>query len=110
MTTQNESGNIILDSIADGVFTVDGQFRITYMNRAAEDILGIRRDEAMDKICYEVFHASICEHSCALRETMETGRNVINRTIFIVNADGRRLPDNPGRLLPHTMDFSDLRP
>ncbi len=117
MTTQNESGNIILDSIADGVFTVDGQFRITYMNRAAEDILGIRRDEAMGKICYEVFHASICEHSCALRETMETGRNVINRTIFIVNADGRRIPvsistallrDERGAIIGGAETFRDI--
>jgi PAS domain-containing protein len=31
---------IILDSIADGVFTVDLDFRITSSNRAAEEITG----------------------------------------------------------------------
>ena len=67
--------NIILDSIADGVFTVDMDFHITYINRAAERILGISGAEAIGKFCYEVFHANICEHSCALGETVDTGRD-----------------------------------
>ncbi len=84
--------NIILDSIADGVFTVDLDFRITSINRAACEILGITEDEAMGRLCFEVFHASICEHACALRETMNTGANIINRTIYIVNSGGERIP------------------
>jgi PAS domain S-box-containing protein len=32
---------IIFDSIADGVFTVDSHRKITSFNRAAEDITGI---------------------------------------------------------------------
>lgn len=84
--------NIILDSIADGVFTVNLDFRITYVNKAAEKILGISANEAAGKLCYEIFHANICEHSCALRETMQTGRNIINKTIYIVTAEGTRIP------------------
>jgi len=48
--------NIILDSIADGVFTVDLDFRITSMNSSAQRILGLKEDEAIGKLCYEVFH------------------------------------------------------
>lgn len=84
--------NIILDSIADGVFTVDMDFHITYINRAAERILGISGAEAIGKFCYEVFHANICEHSCALGETVDTGRTIINKTIYIVNSSGDRIP------------------
>ena len=51
----------ILDSIADGVFTVDSDFRITSFNRAAEKITGIRKKEAVGRHCWEVFRASICE-------------------------------------------------
>ncbi len=91
LTLTNEE-NIILDSIADGVFTVDLEFRITWMNKAAEKILGIGRSEALGRLCYEIFHANICEHSCVLKETISTGRNIINRTIFVVNADGKRIP------------------
>ena len=38
----------ILDSIADGVFTVDDQWRITSFNRAAEWITGVKRGEAVN--------------------------------------------------------------
>ena len=33
----------ILESISDGVFTVDLQWRITSFNRAAEEITGVAR-------------------------------------------------------------------
>ncbi|MBN1498064.1 MAG: sigma 54-interacting transcriptional regulator [Spirochaetes bacterium] len=84
--------NIILNSIADGVFTVDMDFHITSMNRAAEEILGITERDAIGRLCYEIFHANICEHSCALRETIASGKNIINKTIYIVNARGERVP------------------
>ncbi|HPD77224.1 MAG TPA: sigma 54-interacting transcriptional regulator [Spirochaetota bacterium] len=85
---------IILDSIADGVFTINLDFKITYINKAAADILKIRPQEAVGKLCFEVFHASICEHSCALRETINTGRNIVNKTVYIVNSIGERIPIN----------------
>ena len=39
----------ILDSIADGVFTVDHDWRVTFFNRAAEDITGIPAAEALGR-------------------------------------------------------------
>ncbi len=39
--------DLILDSIADGVFTVDKEFRITSFNRAAEEITKFSRDERL---------------------------------------------------------------
>ncbi|MBN2126130.1 MAG: sigma 54-interacting transcriptional regulator [Deltaproteobacteria bacterium] len=83
---------IILDSIADGVFTVDSDFRITSFNRAAEKITGIRKGEALGRHCWEVFRASICEKQCSLRRTMETGQPIVNQSIFIVSLDGDRIP------------------
>ena len=82
----------ILDSIADGVFTVDAKHKIMSFNRAAEEITGIKRDEAVGRYCWEVFKSSICEKHCLLRDTMQTGRSYINQSVFIVNADGRRIP------------------
>jgi PAS domain S-box-containing protein len=46
--------NIILDSIADGVFTVDQNWHITSFNRAAEKITGVVRDEAIGQLCKDV--------------------------------------------------------
>ncbi len=56
---------VILDSIADGVFTVDGDWIITSFNRAAEEITGVPREEAIGKKCFDVFHANICQSNCA---------------------------------------------
>jgi PAS domain S-box-containing protein len=83
---------IILDSIADGVFTVDQDWKITSFNRAAEKITGIKKTMAIGRHCWEVFRASICEKSCSLRQTMETGEPIVNQSIFIVNAAGERIP------------------
>jgi PAS domain S-box-containing protein len=60
----------ILDSIANGVFTVDDQWRITSFNRAAEGITGVKRGDALGQPCCEVFRASICETTCALQRTL----------------------------------------
>ncbi|MBN1614587.1 MAG: sigma 54-interacting transcriptional regulator [Deltaproteobacteria bacterium] len=84
--------NVILDSIADGVFTVDDDWRITSFNRAAEQITGVPRQEAIGQLCQEVLKADICERNCILRKTRETGRPVVNKTVHIVNSQGRRVP------------------
>ena len=68
----------ILGSIADGVFTVDKDWRITSFNSAAERITGVAAAEAMGRHCSEVFHADICERNCALRQTLESGDEQID--------------------------------
>ena len=85
---------IILNSIADGVFTVDSDWKITSFNRAAEKITGIKKDEAIGRHCWEVFRASICEQRCSLRQTIETGHPIVNQPVFIINSTGDRIPIN----------------
>ena len=107
----------ILDSIADGVFTVDDQWRITSFNRAAERITGVKRDDALGRSCCEVFRASICETACALRRTLATGRPVVNKAVYILDARGNRVPisistavfkDRGGRIIGGVETFRDL--
>lgn len=108
---------IILDSIADGVFTVDSDWRITSFNRAAEKITGIRKNEALGRHCWGVFRASICEKLCSLRHTTETGDPIVNQSIFIVNSEGERIPvsistailrDAKGQVIGGVETFRDL--
>jgi PAS domain S-box-containing protein len=82
----------ILESISDGVFTVDRDWRVTSFNRAAEEITGIPREEAIGKPCCEVFRSSMCEAECALRSTLETGKPIINKACYIIDASGERVP------------------
>jgi PAS domain S-box-containing protein len=84
--------DIILDSINEGVFTVDAEWRVTSFNSAAEKITGVPRDEAIGRRCFEVFHANICENACALKKTMLDGKPIFNTTVHIVNHSGHRVP------------------
>ncbi len=82
----------ILESISDGVFTVDHEWRITSFNRAAEKTTGVPRAEAIGQYCWDVFRADMCEGDCALRKTMEEGLTISNVSTHIVNRDGKRVP------------------
>ena len=82
----------ILDSINEGVFTVDSDWRIAAFNQAAERITGVSREQAIGSRCCDVFRANICEKNCALRQTMETGQPIVNATAHIVNENGRLVP------------------
>ena len=82
----------ILDSIADGVFTVDLNWNITSFNRAAEKITGISREQAIGQKCFDVFRADICQGRCALKKTIKTGKDCINLKINILNSKGETVP------------------
>jgi PAS domain S-box-containing protein len=86
------STEAILESISEGVFTVDRHWRITFFNRAAEAITGISREDAYGRHCSEVFRSNMCETDCALRKTLKTGKPVIGKTGYIVDDDGERTP------------------
>ncbi|MBW1781840.1 MAG: sigma 54-interacting transcriptional regulator [Deltaproteobacteria bacterium] len=108
---------IILDSISDGVFTVDHAWRVTSFNRAAEKITGIPKDEALGKHCWEVFRSNMCERDCALRRTMEQGKAFVDTSTYIVDSEKRRIPvvmstsllkDGSGAVLGGVETFRDM--
>ena len=107
----------ILESIADGVFTIDRDWRITSFNRAAEKITGVSRRRAIGQKCFDVFHANICQTACTLKRTLETGREIIDSPVDILNAKGETLPisistavlrDEKGRIIGGAETFRDL--
>ncbi len=86
--------DLILNSLQEGVFTVDMDWRITSFNRAAEVITGVPRAQAVGRRCYEVFRADVCEAGCILRRTMETQTPLFNMPVHIFRADRKRIPIN----------------
>lgn len=82
----------ILDSVADGVFTVDDQMRITMYNKAAENITGVPAQEAIGRYCHEVFNADVCFTACPVKESMELELPVTDREVHIRRKDGRIVP------------------
>jgi len=115
--TDKRAREVILDSINEGVFTVDMDWRITSFNRAAERITQTTRNEVLGKACCDVFHANVCEKNCALRRTFYTGKPVINATAHIINRQGQRVPisistailcDDDGNVIGGVETFRDL--
>jgi len=113
---ENKEQNVILDSISEGVFTVDLDWHITSFNRAAEEITGISRQEAVNKPCRDVLRADVCEAGCTLAETVETGKPIMNKAVHIIDANGKRraiaistslLKDTKGKVIGGVETFRD---
>ncbi len=107
----------ILDSVNEGVFTIDQHWQITAFNSAAERITQVKREAALGRRCCDVFRASVCEQDCPLRRTMASGRPVINATADIINQRGERIPiristallrDGDGNVIGGVETFQDL--
>jgi len=108
---------LILSSIADGVFTVNRDWKITSFNEAAERITGVTAEQAIGQRCCDVFHANICESGCALRQTLDTGQEQIDLPARILDAKGKATPisistavlrDPDGTLIGAVETFRDL--
>ncbi|MBT4500484.1 MAG: sigma 54-interacting transcriptional regulator [Gemmatimonadetes bacterium] len=82
----------VLRCVADGVFTVDCDWRITSFNRAAERVTGVPAERAIGRRCSEVLHSSLCEVSCPIRESLDTGNEVIDRSARILTQRARSIP------------------
>ncbi len=87
-----KANEIILESIAEGVFTVDHNWRIMTFNRAAEEITGTPRSDAIGRYCWEVFRSNMCEGACALKRTMKEGKSFVSSSTYIINSRQQRVP------------------
>lgn len=107
----------ILNSIADGVFTVDTQWRITSFNSSAERITGYKKEEVLGRPCHFAFRSKLCKHGCPLRRTIETGETISNFEMDILNSRGETIPisvstalvvDEEGEIIGGVETFRDL--
>jgi PAS domain S-box-containing protein len=107
----------ILDSLTEGVFTINPEYVITSFNQAAEKITGFSRQEAIGKRCYEVFQADICQENCALARTLKTQKNLVDLPVNILTAQGKVIPisittsvlkDDRDRMIGGVETFRDL--
>lgn len=78
----------ILESISDGVFTIDADKRLNSFNRAAEAITGFKTEEAIGQYCFDIFRADICEKNCALDQTLADGAPRVNLPARIISKNG----------------------
>jgi PAS domain S-box-containing protein len=107
----------VLRCVADGVFTVDTELRVTSFNRAAERITGVPVAKAIGRKCSDVFHSNLCETGCAIRRSIAEGCEVIDQPARILNVKGRAIPvsistallrETDGTVLGAVQSFRDL--
>ena len=108
---------LILDSISEGVFTVDADFRITYLNAAARRITGLGTADAMGRRCFEVLRGSVCQSGCPLKRSIDTGEPQVDVEVKMLNTDMDTVPisvstaamrDPRGRLIGGVEVFRDI--
>lgn len=74
-----EKTNIILDSLAEAVVTVDKNFKVTFINEAAEKITGYKKEQIIGDFCKHYFESDFCEFNCPIATVLKNGKNVYDR-------------------------------
>lgn len=82
----------ILDSLGEGVFTVDKNFRITFFNQAAERITGFRKEEVIGKFCKHVLKSHLCVENCPIAAVLEKKENLFDIDSTIRHRNGHQRP------------------
>ena len=107
----------ILNSISEGLFTVDKNFKINFFNKAAEKITGYSRDEAFGRFCKHVCKADMCLTRCPIAIALESGNNVNDLEGIIHHRNGNEiqirlnaavLRDETGEPIGGVISFRDI--
>ncbi|MEW5798670.1 MAG: sigma 54-interacting transcriptional regulator [Bacteroidota bacterium] len=82
----------ILDSLPEGVYVIDKEFHIVYLNNAASDITGIQKENVVGKICRTFCRSERCEIGCPITEVIRSGNNILDLESTLQGADGTIIP------------------
>ncbi|MCX6173921.1 MAG: sigma 54-interacting transcriptional regulator [Ignavibacteriales bacterium] len=82
----------ILDSIAEGVFTVDKDFKVNFFNKAAERITGYTPNEIIGKYCKDVFRSKKCLIDCPLSLVFKSQNNLYDFDTMIKTSNNTTKP------------------
>ncbi len=109
--------DIILNSIKDGLFTTDLELKITFFNKAAQELLGYKPNEVLGKHCRTIVKCEACKQGCALQHTFNSGEILTNYEAIIRNKKGEPIPisfstallkDEGGKIIGGVEIFRDL--
>lgn len=80
----------ILNSLAEGVLTVDKNFKINFFNNAAESITGFSKTEVLGQYCKYVFKCELCQTKCPIGLVLESGNDIYDHKSSIEIKGGLR--------------------
>jgi PAS domain S-box-containing protein len=88
----------VTDNVGEGLFTLDTEGRLTYMNAAAEILLGWPSSELQGRLMHDVTHGRRADGSalpieeCAIMNARRDGQTVRVDDDIFVRRDGQELP------------------
>ncbi|MDP2038793.1 MAG: sigma 54-interacting transcriptional regulator, partial [Ignavibacteria bacterium] len=82
----------ILDSLAEGIYVIDKEFKIVFVNKSATQITGIKREDVLGKVCRTFCKSERCQIGCPITEVIRTGKNIIDLESSLQNNEGSIIP------------------
>lgn len=92
LAQEKDKVDSIIESLADGVFTVDKGLRITSFNRGMESLTGLKESEVIGRRCEEVIRADNCDGNCPFSHTLQRGYGMANVSERMAKKDGETIP------------------
>jgi PAS domain S-box-containing protein len=109
--------SFIIDSVGDGLFTVDRDWNIIFFSNSAGAIVGVDPDKVVGRKCWEIFRTEGCREQCVLRTCIDEDRKVAGRIMMVERSDGVRIPvsvsaaplkDQDGNVIGGVETFRDI--
>ncbi|MDR3640865.1 MAG: sigma 54-interacting transcriptional regulator [Humidesulfovibrio sp.] len=106
-----------MDSVADGIFTVDRDWNVIFFSNSAAGIVGVSPEKAVGRKCWDVFRTEGCAEHCVLRDCIGEDRKIVGRIMLVERADGVQVPvsvsaaplkDQDGNVIGGVESFRDL--
>ncbi len=93
MQNHDSKTDIILNSLAEGVITVDKEFKITFINGAAEKLTGFSKEQVIGQFCKNVFKSEFCLSNCPIAQVLKNGKSIfdLDTSINCVNTQSIRI-------------------
>lgn len=92
MPNNDSNTDVILNSIAEGVITVDKEFKITFINEAAEKLTGFKREEVIGQFCKGVFKSEFCLSNCPIAQVLKNGKSIFDLDTSINCVNTQSIP------------------
>ncbi len=82
----------ILNSIPDGIYVIDKEFKIRFVNKAGLELTKRNQENLLGQVCMTLCRSERCELGCPITEVLNTGKNVIDLESTLVDSMGNQIP------------------